>query len=113
MFPKNFAKITFKKRLLRVYLQFLQFLGKLQFSFILKGTSLSQILQRLDKYQFLYQELIVFTLCTNTESIQSLPHQFGKNSIKLVVQGGKDIYDGKELKNNKIVDSFGKNSKKI
>ena len=55
-----------------------------KFHSILIGTSLSQILQRLDKNFTNIKKLIVFTLCTNTDTIQILLHQVGKYSISLV-----------------------------
>ena len=91
-------------------------LGNCKFHIILIGTSLSQVLQRLDKYQYIYiKKLIVFTLCTSTDSFRVLPRQVGKSSISLVVECSI-IYDGKGQKKHQAYqgnDLFAKSSKNI
>ena len=69
-----------------------------EFHLVLIGISLSQIFQRLDKYVYIYiKKLTVFTLCSNTDSIQVLLRQAEKSSINLDEQFNI-TYDGKEPK---------------
>ena len=86
------------------------FLRNCKFHIILIGTSLSQILQRLNKYQYTYQEIdCLYTL---------YKHRFfssWKSSISLVVECSI-IYDGKEQKKHQAYQGnhlFAKSSKKL
>ena len=91
-------------------------LGNCKFNKILIGTSLSQILQRLDKYQYIYQEIdCLYTLYKHRFFFYVLSHQVGKSSISLVVECSI-IYDGKEQKKHQAYqgnDFFAKSSKNI
>ena len=89
--------------------------GSCKFHIILIGTSLSQIIQRLDKYQYKYQEIDCLYFCTNTNTFRVLSHQVGKYSISLVAEFST-IYDGKEQKKHQAYQGnelFGKYLKNI
>ena len=73
------------------------YLENCKFHLVLIGITLSQIFQRLDKYVYIHKKLTVFTLCSNTDSIQVLLRQAEKSSISLNEQFNI-TYDGKETK---------------
>ena len=68
-----------------------------KFHLVLLGKSLSQIFQRLDKYDTNMKKLTVSTLCSNTDSIQVLLCQAKNSSISLFEQFNIK-YVGKEPK---------------
>ena len=61
-------------------------LGNCKFHIILIGTSLSQILQRLDKYQYIYQEIDCLYTLYKHRFFSSMSHQVGKSSLSCEVQ---------------------------
>ena len=90
-------------------------LGNCKFRIILIGTSLSQILQRLDKYQYIYQEIDCLYTLYKHRFFSSIVTSSGEVSISLVVECSI-IYDGKGQKKHQAYqgnDLFAKSSKNI
>ena len=61
-------------------------LGNCKFHIILIGTSLSQIFQRLDKYQYIYQEINCLYTLYKHRYFSSIVTSSGESSISLVVE---------------------------
>ena len=94
---------------------FFYYLENCKFHLILVGKAPSKVLQRLDKYQFIYQEIdCLYCLC-KYRFLSSLVTSSGEVFNQLVAVFSI-IYDGKELNKHQAYqgnDSFGKSSKNI